>query len=196
MKYAEGIRRLAEYRKRIAGFRGKMRNVQRRIEPQPVADYTFSTVRGAVRLSQLFGTKKDLFVIHNMGSSCPYCTLWADGYNGLHEHLASRATFVVSSPDPPHVQRRFALSRGWRFPMVSHQGTTFAQDMGYRSRSGGWLPGISAFRREGKRIVRVSDTGSSPGDDFCALWHVFDLLPDGPAGWQPRFRYGGARRPR
>jgi hypothetical protein len=48
----------------------------------------------------------------------------------------------------------------------------------------------------GKRIVRVSDTGSSPGDDFCALWHVFDLLPGGPAGWQPRFRYGGARRPR
>jgi hypothetical protein len=54
--------------------------------------------------------------------------------------------------------------------------------MGYRSRAGGFLPGI--FRRD--RIVRVSDAGSRPGDDFCALWHVLDLLPDGPAGWQPK----------
>jgi predicted dithiol-disulfide oxidoreductase (DUF899 family) len=135
-----------------------------------------------IRLSQLFGSKKDLFVIHNMGSSCPYCTLWADGYNGLYGHIASRAAFFISSPDPPTVQRRFARGRGWRFPMVSHEGTSFAQDMGYRSRSGGWLPGISAFRREGGRIVRVSDAGSSPGDDFCALWHVLDLLPHGSAG--------------
>jgi predicted dithiol-disulfide oxidoreductase (DUF899 family) len=147
-----------------------------------------------IRLSQLFGSKKDLFVIHNMGSSCPYCTLWADGYNGLYGHIASRAAFFISSPDPPTVQRRFARGRGWRFPMVSHEGTSFAQDMGYRSRSGGWLPGISAFRREGGRIVRVSDAGSSPGDDFCALWHVLDLLPHGSAGWQPKFRYRGAGR--
>lgn len=194
MKYAEGTRRLGAYRKRIAALRNRMRRVQERTEPQPVDDYAFSTVRGTTRLSQLFGSRKDLFVIHNMGSSCPYCTLWADGYNGLYEHIASRAAFVISSPDPPDVQRAFARSRGWRFPMVSHQGTSFAQDMGYRSRSGGWLPGISAFRRERDRIVRISDTGSSPGDDFCALWHVLDLLPHGSAGWQPKFRYRRAGR--
>jgi len=193
MKYREGTRRLAAYRQRIAALRDKMRAVQRRIEPEVVEDYTFATARGPKRLSQLFGEKRDLFVIHNMGSSCPYCTLWADGYNGLYPHLHTRASFVVSSPDPPAVQQRFARSRRWRFPMVSHQGTTFAADMGYRSRSGEWRPGISAFRRQGDRILRLSDVGSRPGDDFCMAWHLFDLLPEGPAGWQPQLRYGSTR---
>jgi len=193
MRYREGTRRLAAYRKRIAAIHDKMRAVQRRIEPEFVEDYTLSTARGPKRLSQLFGSKRDLFVIHNMGSSCPYCTLWADGYNGLYPHLRTRAAFVVSSPDSPAVQQRFARSRRWRFPMVSHQGTTFAADMGYRSRSGEWRPGISAFRRQGDRIVRLSDVGSRPWDDFCMAWHLFDLLPEGPAGWQPQLRYGRTR---
>jgi predicted dithiol-disulfide oxidoreductase (DUF899 family) len=194
MKYKEGSRRLMAYRKRIAALRERMRGTQRRIEPQPVNDYVFASSKGPIHLSQLFGAKRDLVIIHNMGSGCRYCTLWADGYNGLYAHLATRAAFVVTSPDPPAVQRRFARSRGWRFPIVSHQGTTFAADMGYRSRDGRWLPGLSAFRRERDGIVRVSDAGSSPGDDFCAAWHLFDLLPDGAAGWQPRLRYAGARR--
>jgi predicted dithiol-disulfide oxidoreductase (DUF899 family) len=196
MKYAQATRRLAQYRKRIEALRGHMRRIQQAVEPQEVRDYTFSTTRGPVRLSRLFGAHEELFVVHNMGSSCPYCTLWADGYNGLYEHLTDRAAFVVSSPDSPAVQARFARRRRWRFPMVSHRGTTFAQDMGYRARSGGWLPGISVFRREGGRIVRLSDAGSKPGDDFCALWHVLDLLPDGPAGWQPKLRYRGTARAR
>jgi predicted dithiol-disulfide oxidoreductase (DUF899 family) len=189
MTYLEASRRLSSYRARIAALRRRMRDVQQRIEPSPVGDYTFATPHGPKRLRDLFGLKRELFVIHNMGSTCPYCTLWADGYNGFYEHLASRAAFVVSSPDPPAVQQRFARSRGWRFPMVSHAETTFAADMGYRAKSGGWLPGISAFRRRGNAVVRLADVGSEPGDDFCAVWHLLDLLPEGPAGWQPRLRY-------
>jgi predicted dithiol-disulfide oxidoreductase (DUF899 family) len=189
MKYADGVKRLADYRGKIATIREEMRTVQQAIEPQQVQDYAFSTVERPVRLSELFGASDDLLVIHNMGSSCPYCTLWADGYNGIYHHLANRAAFVVSSPDPPSVQRAFADSRGWRFPMVSHQGTTFAADMGYRSESGGWMPGISVFRREGDRILRVSDTGCGPGDDFCALWHFFDLLAEGAGDWKPKLHY-------
>jgi hypothetical protein len=30
-----------------------------------------------------------------------------------------------------------------------------------------------------------------PGDDFCAVWHFFDLLPEGVDGWEPRFAYEG-----
>jgi len=71
MKYAEGRRRLAAYRQRIAALRDTMRGVQKRVTPEPVEDYVLSTVGGTIRLSQLFGSKKDLFVIHNMGSSCP-----------------------------------------------------------------------------------------------------------------------------
>ena len=73
--------------------------------------------------------------------------------------------------------------------MVSHQGTSFAADMGYRSETGGWLPGVSVFRRDGERVLRVSDTGLGPGDDFCTVWHLLDLLPGGAGDWSPRFNY-------
>jgi predicted dithiol-disulfide oxidoreductase (DUF899 family) len=189
MKYRVGARRLKAYRQRIAAIRTRMRDVQRRIEPEAVPDYVFSTPRGPRALSALFGAHRDLFIVHNMGSSCPYCTLWADGYNGLYRHLATRAAFVVASPDPPALQQRFARGRGWRFPMISHAGTTFARDMGYRSAGGELRPGISVFKRQRERIVRVSDVAWSPGDDFCALWHMLDLLPEGRAGWQPKLRY-------
>jgi predicted dithiol-disulfide oxidoreductase (DUF899 family) len=128
-------------------------------------------------------------VIHNMGSSCAYCTLWADGFNGIYDHIASRAAFVISSPDRPEVQQKFAASRNWRFPMVSHSETSFAADMGYRAGGGGWLPGVTTFRKDGARILRISDRSCSPGDDFCVLWHLFDLLPEGAADWVPRYRY-------
>jgi predicted dithiol-disulfide oxidoreductase (DUF899 family) len=154
-----------------------------------VADYNFTATEGTAPLSTLFGDKTDLIVIHNMGTSCVYCTLWADGFNGVYDHLANRAGFVVSSPDRPDVQKKFAGGRGWRFPMVSHANTTFAADMGYRSASGGWMPGITAFRKDGNRVLRVSDTALGPGDDFCSVWHIFNLLPQGPAGWSPKYRY-------
>jgi predicted dithiol-disulfide oxidoreductase (DUF899 family) len=187
MDYESTSAKLAEYRSEIATIRQKMRAAQAVAEPEEVSDYRFETLQGATRLSELFGNKRDLILIHNMGTSCPYCTLWADGFNGIYHHLADRAAVVVASPDPHEVQHSFAQSRGWKFPMVSHQGTSFAEDMGYRSKSGGWLPGISVIRRDGKRILRVSDAGFSPGDDFCALWHILDLLPEGAGDWAPKF---------
>jgi hypothetical protein len=74
--------------------------------------------------------------------------------------------------------------------MVSHEGSSFAADMGYRGDNGGWRPGLSVFKRAGAKIVRVADAGFSPGDDFCSLWHFLDLLPEGADGWQPQYRYG------
>ena len=189
MNYSDGRKRLADHRKRISSLRKEMRKIQMAIEPQEVDDYAFATVEGKARLSELFGKNDDLFIVHNMGASCPYCTLWADGYNGIYDHLASRAAFVVSSPDAPAAQQKFAERRGWRFPMVSHKGTTFAQDMGYGSKKDGWLPGTSVFRKDHGRILRVSDTSFGPGDDFCALWHFLDLLPGGAGDWRPRYSY-------
>jgi predicted dithiol-disulfide oxidoreductase (DUF899 family) len=188
MKYPDAAQQLADYRRQIADIRTRMRATQAEAEPQEIPDYEFQTSEGPVRLSQLFGDHEHLIVIHNMGKSCPACTMWADGYNGIHHHVITRAAFVVSSPDPPQVQREFAASRGWRFPMVSHAGSTFAADMGFRSDKG-WKPGVSVFRREGGRIFRVSDTTFSPGDDFCAVWHFFDLLPGGRGDWWPKIRY-------
>ena len=183
MKYPDVHGKLADYRRQIAAIRENMRETLAGVEPQAVRDYELTNADGAVRLSDLFDNHDDLIVIHNMGVSCSYCTLWADGYNGIHPHVVTRAGFVVSSPDRPDVQKRFAESRGWKFPMVSHAGSTFAADMGYVSAKGGWMPGVSVFRHQADGIVRVSDTTFSPGDDFCSLWHFFDLLPGGIGEW-------------
>jgi len=189
MTYRETVRSLAAYREQIVAIRAKIRAAQAAVEPESVQDYEFGTPHGTRRLSDLFGEKGELIVIHNMGTSCRYCTMWADGFNGVYQHLADRAAFVVTSPDPPALQQRFAADRNWRFPMASHQGSSFAADMGYRSESGGWLPGISVFRRDKEGIVRLSDTRLGPGDDFCSVWHFFDLFPEGSAGWEAQYRY-------
>jgi len=188
MKYSDATQVLAQHRARISDLRQQMRKVQSEIEPQEVADYEFRTPTGTVKLSELFGDHDDLMVVHNMGTSCRGCTLWADGYNGLHSHVVSRASFVVSSPDSPAVQQKFAADRGWVFQMVSHKGSSFAEDMGYRTKTG-FRPGMSVFKRDGQRILRVSDVAWSPGDDFCTIWHFFDLIPEGAAGWSPKLHY-------
>lgn len=193
MSYQETSRQVAAYREQIAAIREKMRAAQAAVEPEEVRDYELSGTQGKVRLSALFGDMDTLFVIHNMGTGCPYCTLWADGFNGVYDHLRNRAAFVVSSPDAPDKQRKFASGRGWRFPMVSHQGTTFAADMGYMA-EGRPAPGVSVFKRKGDKIVRVADTSFGPGDDFAGIWHLFDLLPEGADGWSPRFSYSDDSR--
>lgn len=188
MAYAESQQRINEFRHQISNLRREMRQVLADTEPQPVNDYEFKIAGGSRRLSELFGEHDTLFVVHNMGRACLYCTLWADGLNGVLPHLENRAAFVLSSPDTPEDQQTFAAERGWQFQMVSHQGSNFAEDMGYKSEHG-FEPGISVFRRDGDRIVRVSDTPMGPYDEFCPVWHLFDLIPEGADGWQPKYRY-------
>lgn len=189
MNYKDTAKQLAEYRSQIAALRKKMREAQSTVEPEDVKDYVFPRAGGGTaRLSELFGDKDTLFIVHNMGASCTSCTMWADGFNGVFDHLNDCSAFVVVSPDAPEDQKKFAASRKWRFPMVSYQGNTFGEDMGYRP-EGRAMPGVSVFRRNGDKIMRVADTTFSPGDDFCAVWHFFDLIPGGAAGWRPKYQY-------
>ncbi len=188
MSYRDTTKRLAAMRGQIASLRDEMRKTQAAVEPEPVENYTFATQDGPVRLADLFGGKDTLFVIHNMGASCRFCTLWADGFNGVLPHLESRAAFVVSSPDAPDKQQKFKDNRGWKFRMVSHQGNNFAADMGYRTEKG-FQPGVSVFRKQNGKIVRVSDQELGPYDDFCSVWHFFDMMPEGAGDWAPQYKY-------
>jgi predicted dithiol-disulfide oxidoreductase (DUF899 family) len=144
-----------------------------------------------VKLSELFGGGRDLIVVHNMGRGCVYCTLWADGFNGLYNHLASRTAFVLSTPDDPQAAAAFASGRKWTFPVVSIAGTTFAKDLGFESAKGGVIPGLSAFHKAADgTITRVSRSQQlGPGDPFCPVWPLLDLLKDGPNGWEPKYHY-------
>jgi len=188
MAYAESQQRINEFRHQIGDLRRQMRQLLTATPAQPVSDYEFKDAGGTRKLSELFGEHDTLFVVHNMGRACMYCTLWADGFNGILPHLENRAAFVLSSPDTPEEQQAFAAEREWKFRMVNHAGTTFSDDMGYTGEHC-LEPGISVFRRDGDSIVRVSDTPMGPYDEFCAVWHLFDLIPEGPDGWQPKYRY-------
>ena len=122
-----------------------------------------------------------------MGKSCAYCTMWADGFNGVLKHLEDRAAFVVISPDDPAAQARLATGRGWNFQMFSSKGSTFTKDVGFETGDGNPLPGVSLFgKNETGEIVRTSSAGFGRGDLFCNVWHFFDLLPGGSGDWQPK----------
>ena len=192
MTYREQMDRINGKRREILKLRTEMREMQAGIEPEPIEDQIFSTPDGQISLSTLFGDQDTLFLIHNMGRSCVYCTQWADGFNGLLDHLEDRAAFALSSPDSPEVQGLFAQSRGWKFKMVSHAGTDFARRMGYthdQDGKEGFWPGVSVFRKTAEGIFRVSDTSFGPGDDFNPVWNLFEMIPEGAESWEPRYSY-------
>jgi predicted dithiol-disulfide oxidoreductase (DUF899 family) len=167
----------------------KLAALKRRLPAEEVKDYFLGGPDGKVRLSELFRGKRDLIVIHNMGRSCRYCTMWADGFNGLREHLSDRAAFAVVSPDAVGTQQKFAASRGWKFPFYSGKGSGFIKDMGFLPKPNEPMPGASTFRRKGRKLYRVASTGFGPFDQFCATWPLFALLDGGVGDWSPKYRY-------
>jgi predicted dithiol-disulfide oxidoreductase (DUF899 family) len=156
-------------------------------EADPVSDYRLVTDAGAtVRLSELFGDKEDLILVHNMGRSCNYCTMWADGLASLQRHIATRCAFVVSSPDAPEDQRTIKSDRGWVFTMVSTADSTLTADLGFKTERG-YMPGVSALHknRDGS-IVRTNWDYFGPFDDYNPAWHLFSLLNGGTGKWEPQ----------
>ena len=156
-----------------------------------VANYKLTNTEGRkVLLSELFDDKKELIVIHNMGKSCAYCTLWADGFSGFTSHFENRAAFVLTSPDDYKTLADFSKERGWSFKSVSTMGTTFKEDLGFKNVEGFW-PGVSILlREEDGNIKHYTKAFFGPGDDYCSIWSLFELLPYGSKGWGPKHNYG------
>lgn len=153
---------------------------------EPVGDFEFQTANGPVSLRSLFGDKKALIVIHNMGKSCSYCTLWADNLQGTKAALETEAALVISSPDDPVTQAEIAAQRGWTTRMVSDATGDFSRTMGFLTESDGWWPGTSTFRlTDDGQIVRTGRTVFGPGDAFCPTWHFFSLLGISEETWTP-----------
>ncbi len=168
----------------------KLTELHRSRPHEEIKDYSLQTTNGAVSLRSLFGDKSELILVHNMGKSCPYCTLWADGYNGMLPHLENRAAFAVVSSDDPQVQESFAKERGWKFKMASAKDSTFTKDLGFETDDGSKLPGVSVLVKEPSgKIYRTTRAAFGPGDLFCSIWHFFDLLPQGANGWRPKYKY-------
>ena len=165
----------------------------RREEPSvEVKDYSFETLDGDVRLSSLFGGRERLLVIHNMGQGCRYCTLWADGINGVLPHLEDSFAVALVSKDSPEVQRRMALDRGWKFRIASHNGGPYMTE---QCSAGDYanFPGAAIYRRQEDQIMRCSRTAFGPGDLYSPVWHFLGLAGLGPSDWTPQYHYW--RRP-
>lgn len=143
-----------------------------------------------VLLDELFGDKHDLIVIHNMGRSCNYCSLWADGLNGVLDHLLTRTSVVLMNADSATAQREIAQERGWRFRMIRDSECAFTDAMGFRTEHDGkkyMQPGYSVFHRNDVgSITRTGFDTFGPGDVYMGVFHMFDMLADGGEGWQPR----------
>lgn len=172
----------------IFALHEKLYTLKRQQPRQEVEDYELQGQNGAVKLSELFGDRQDLLVVHNMGRSCVYCTLWADGLNGLLAQITDRTAFAVVSPDEPEAQQKFATGRGWTFPLYSGKGSTFTKDMGFET-GDGVMPGASTFWKEDGKIYRIAYTWFGPSDPFCPPWHLFALLKDGVNDWEPKYKY-------
>ena len=187
-----GLEEIRSLEERILADSKRLAELHRAQPPQQVEDYVLRRSTGEVTLGELFAGKQDLLVIHNMGTGCSYCTMWADGINGLWPHLADRAGLVLVSPDEPEVLEAFAAGRGWGFPLASAHGTSFNADLGMEHEGGSAEPGVSTFhRRDDGTIERVANEGFGPFDLFCPTWHLIARLKDGVAGWEPQYRYDG-----
>ncbi len=170
-------RELESLKKRIAELR--------RQTTEPVKNYVLDSMEGPKSLSDFFGDKDELVVVHNMGQACNYCSLWADGLTGFTKHIQTRAGFVLVSADPIERLSLTADRRGWNFPIASNGESGFAVDMGFEGADGPG-PGISAFTRRDGQIYRHGWSELGPGDEFCSIWGIWDLFPTGDAGWEPK----------
>lgn len=165
----------------LAELRGRLSAAYCARGGMALPDYTLQRPDGsAVKLSELFDGREQLTLIHNMGFACPYCTMWADGFNGLWRYIASRSAFVLVSNDPPEQQRAGALKRGWSMPMASAAGTSMFADMNFAEEKDGqmyWWPGVSTlYKTADGSIRRHAYAYFGPGDLFNPAWHLFDLL--------------------
>lgn len=173
--------------------RDRLVELRRRLARGEVENYQLRDADGPVRLSELFEDRDDLLVIHNMGSSCRYCTLWADGLDGMLPHLEDRTAIALVSPDTPETQQKFAAGRGWSFRTVSDAEGRFTDEMGFiqewEGEMGQW-PGFSTFHKDSAGTIHhIASDSFGPGDVYCGLWNLFDHLESGVDGWEPKHHY-------
>lgn len=175
---------IQELEEQITQLKEQLQAARKENPGEPVNNYTFQTAQGEKSLSDLFNGKDELFVIHNMGIGCNYCTLWADTLNSSVNRIRTRAEIALCSPDPVDAQAKIATDRKWDYQMVKDE-SGFTADLGYYTESGHW-PGVSAFKKQADgSIVRLNHTVFGPGDDFCPIWPMWDLM-GGENGWEPQ----------
>ena len=184
--------RIREIEKQQMELSAELAQLRAASEPMPVKNYRFRIEGGELSLLDLFAGKETLFLIHNMGQGCRYCTLWADGLNAFLPHLEDRFAVALVSKDPPELQRRFANDRGWRFRLASHGDGDYIREQtvappGHEGESN--FPGMVCYVRQGDRVFRKNASIFGPGDQFASIWHVLSLGGFTEENWVPQYHY-------
>jgi predicted dithiol-disulfide oxidoreductase (DUF899 family) len=132
-------------------------------------------------------------------NGCKSCSFWADGYDGILEHLAHRdVTLVVVSKAPIEKIEAFRRRMGWSFLWVSSAGSSFNRDFGvsftteeiasgeaiynFGTASFGVeeAPGVSVFvKGEGGEVFHTYSCYSRGLDALNTAYQHLDLVPKG-----------------
>jgi predicted dithiol-disulfide oxidoreductase (DUF899 family) len=191
-------------------------SAKRRAMPWARVDktYRFFGAQGETTLLGLFAGKQQLALWHFMFAPdwqkpCKSCSFWADGYNGVAEHMAHRDTALVATSRAPHEKLAATAERmGWTFPWFSCD-SAFAEDFAvsfspeqiasgevtynYRKTSTRMsdLPGFSAFIRDGETVFHTYSTYERGLDMMNVAYQMLDLTalgrqehgPGNPMNW-------------
>jgi predicted dithiol-disulfide oxidoreductase (DUF899 family) len=164
-------------------------------------DYRFTGPRGEVGLADLFEGRRQLLVYHFMfepdwHAGCPSCSFVADNIAPvIHLHALDTSHALVSRA--PHEKiAAYRTRMGWDLPWYSSYGSEFNYDFEVtidpakgrteynfrdRSRDEGWegwsgeMPGVSAFLRDGDRILRTYSSYERGVDMLMGTYHYLDL---------------------
>lgn len=179
---------ISQLEQKIAQLTRELNVLRKARSPDEVTNYSFTTLNGETRLLDLFGDKDKLLMIHNMGQGCRYCTLWADGFNGLLTHIESVMATVLVSKDSPDTQRNFANSRDWRFRLASHGGGDYIREQSVIEGADN-MPGAVIYQRDGGKVYRKNSCVFGPGDLYCSMWSLLGLAGLGEEDWTPQYAY-------
>ena len=178
----------------------------RREMPQgpEVPDFEFVGVDGPIRLSQLFESGREPYLVmyHLMywaddDEFCPMCSGWVDGLNAVTPHVTQRVNFVVASLAPLPRLQQWAQQRGWdHVRVLADARTQLADAISARDADGDPVSTVAVFSKDGSTL-RHAYTAHPDEEDrtihgidlLQPVWHVFDLTPAGRGDFNMRNDY-------
>ena len=188
MQQPDPATKLKELEAQLVKLNEEIEQVRAQQVPVEVENYIFQTLNGSVSLSELFGQREQLMLIHNMGSQCRFCTLWADGINGHLPHLESVLSVVLVSHESPAYQRKFAIDLGWRCNLASHGGGQYIKDQCVFGQADNYA-GAVVYRKDGDKIMRLNRAPFGGGDQFNAFYGLMSLADFDSNAWEPQYHY-------
>ncbi|MFP6807438.1 MAG: DUF899 domain-containing protein [Pseudomonadales bacterium] len=186
--------------KKLARLREEIAADRRALPWQAVKeDYVFNGPAGEKQLSELFGSKSQLIVVHFMygpewQEGCKSCSFFADQHDAVNMHLGARdvSLVVISRAQWPEFQN-FKARMQWDFEWLSSSGNTFnadyhvsfpGQESGYYNyKEGGVaeeLPGVSIFYKDDTgAMFHTYSTYARGLDTLMSTYQMLDLVPKG-----------------